>query len=453
MDKFIKILRVILVLFFLIWIISWSSIRAFKVVEKGGSGLYNKIMVELYNTPYEIRKWFRSKEILPHNAKKIKGIDSLQEIGKTNDLKYIGDSIFLLHTSFVNNTTSEILLQNIKTGEVTRKWTIPLDKVLADIDTIRSIFDKSNLNEKLSEEMKKSFPKKTDEIIIRHQMMLEDGSVIFKVASYGLIYKMNKNSKILWKSNKITHHSLELDDKGNIWACSIDLNNDTANSIGYRDDAILCLDQEGNELYYKSLTDIYLENNLFESTVESTPVGYNWNNRYKDPFHLNDVEPIMNDGTYWKKGDVFLSMRNKSLVALFRPETDKIIMQRQGPWLNQHDIDIENDSIISIFNNNLSFLNDKVKNGNNIALFNFKTNQTNFILNNMSNTKWQGRKSNLSSKDIFVEDTDTGIYYLYDSIGTLRYKFYVPYRPEPKYAQYPGWSRIYLKKGGRFLEE
>ena len=74
MDKFVKILRVILVFFFLIWIISWSSIRAFKSVEKGNSGLYNKMMVELYNTPYAIKKWFRSKEIVPHNAKKIKGV-------------------------------------------------------------------------------------------------------------------------------------------------------------------------------------------------------------------------------------------------------------------------------------------------------------------------------------------------------------------------------------------
>ena len=405
MDKFVKILRTILVTFFLFWLISWFSIRAFNKVEGGNAKIYNKIMVEFYNIPYEIRNWFKSKEVLPNNAIEVKGVDSLRVIGKANDLEYVGDSLFLLHTSFVNKTSSEILLQNIKTGEVARKWTIPLDIVLADYDTMRSIFDKSNLNKKLSEEMQKSFPNDEEDIIIRHQMMLEDGSVLFKVASYGFLYKMDKDSKILWRSNRVTHHSLELDDKGNIWACSIHINNDIANSLGYRDDAILCLDQDGNELYYKSLTDVYLENNLFESTVEATPTGYNWNNKYKEPFHLNDVEPIFEDGTYWKKGDVFLSMRNKSLVALFRPQTNKIIMQKQGPWLNQHDVDIENDSIISIFNNNLSFLNDKVKEGNNnIILFNFKTNQTNSILNNMSNTKWQGRKAILSSKDIFVEE-------------------------------------------------
>ena len=453
MDKFIKILRVLLVLFFLIWAISWSSIRAYKSVDKENSGLYNKIMVELYNTPYSIRQWFRKKTISPPNSHKIDTVKNVFKIGEADSLKITNDSPYLLHYTSGTNSTGEVLLQNIKTGEVSKRWNVPLDEIMTDSDSIRSLLEESYLDGNTPKDLNLEVPHTKDEIHIWHPLMQDNGSLLIKASPFGFIYKIDENSKIIWKSNKLAHHSNELDENGNIWTCAIDLNNTTAKNFGYKDDAILCLDQEGNELFFKSLTDVFLENKLFEELVESTPVGYNWNNKFKDPLHLNDVEPVMNDGTYWKKGDVFLSMRNKSLVVLFRPETGKIIMWKQGPWLTQHDVDIENDSIISIFNNNVSFLNDEVKTSSNIAEFNFKTNKTKFIFNNVFSTKYQGRKSRLRSKDVLIESTMTGLYYLLDSIGSLKYKFYVPFPPDPNLAQFPGWSRLYLKEKGKFIEQ
>ncbi len=455
MDKFVKILRIILVLFFLIWIISWSSIRAFKSVEKGDSGLYNKIIVELHNTPYAIRKWFRDidKVEIPHLSFDIDSETDALEIGKGNHLNNVNDDIYLLHSSNINNSTIQILLQNIKTGEVAQKWTIPLNEIMPDLDSIRDMLIKSNLDGNAVKNLDFHVPKKTEDIIMRHTLMLNDGSILFKVAFPGYIYKMDKNSNILWKSKKLAHHSIELDENGNIWTCAVNIDNDKANNIGYREDAILCLDQAGNELYFKSLTDIFLENNLYSKMIESTPVGYSWDKEYKDPYHLNDVKPVKKDGTYWKKGDVFLSMRQKSLVALFRPNTGAIMMAEQGPWLAQHDVDIVNDSIISIFNNNNSFLNEKVKNYSNIALYNFHNNTTDYIFEGIFNSNVQGRQTKLLTKDVLIEETMTGLYYLLDSIGNVKYKFYVPYFSNPDLAQYPGWSRVYRKEGERFIEE
>jgi len=453
MDKFVKILRVILVLFFLIWLMSWSSIRAYKFVERGNPGYYNQMIVELYNTPYEIRRWFHKNTTRPHLGIQIDSVKAVLKIGEAGHLSLINDSIFLLHYRLINKSSSEILLQNIKTGEIAQKWIVPVDEIMIDSDSIREQLEKSYVNGNTPKDLNLEVPQNIDEIIIRHTMMLEDGSILFKVAPYGYIYKIDKYSKILWKSKKLAHHSIELDENGNIWTCIVNLNNSTASKLGYKDDAILCLDQKGNEMYYKSLTDIFLENNLFAKLIESTPVGSNWNNKYKDPYHLNDVKPVMKDGTFWKKGDIFLSLRNKSLVALFRPNTGKIIMNQQGPWLMQHDIDILNDSIISIFNNNVSFLNDEVKSMSNVANYNFKTGKTQFNFINLFSTKYQGRKSELPSNDIFIEATLSGIYYILDSIGNIKYKFYVPYLPDPKFAQYPGWSRIYMKENGIFIEK
>lgn len=454
MDKFIKILRIILVLFFLLWAMSWSSIRAYKSVKEGNSDkIYNKFLVELYNTPYTIRQWLRSNTISPPNTLKIDSVKGVFKIGKIHSSKVINDSVYLFHYTNGKNSSGQLVMQNIKSGAIEKKWQIPLNEILIDLDSIREELIKSGINGKAVKGLDLEIPKRTEEILSQHSILLEDGSILFKAAPFGFLYKIDKNSNILWKSKELANHSIELDENGNIWTCVYNFNNTTANRLGYNEDAILCLDQSGNELYYKSLTDIFLENNLFEELIETTPVGYNWNNIYKDPYHLNDIEPVKQKGSYWEKGDIFLSIRNKSLILLFRPKTGKAIFKKQGPWLVQHDIDIENDSIISIFNNNASYLNEEVKTSSNIAKFNFNTNKTEFVLDDIFKTKFQGRIAKLRSKDIFIEETMTGIYYLLDSTGVLKYKFYVPYPPDTNFAQYPGWSRIYLKENGKFIEE
>ena len=72
----------------------------------------------------------------------------------------------------------------------------------------------------------------------------------------------------------------------------------------------------------------------------------------KDPIHLNDIEPVNVDGKYWKKGDVFLSLRHQSMIILYRPSNNKVIWKKAGPFFHQHDVDILDNNRISIFNNN-----------------------------------------------------------------------------------------------------
>ena len=54
-----------------------------------------------------------------------------------------------------------------------------------------------------------------------------------------------------------------------------------------------------------------------------------------------------------KENDLWISCRNKSIVFQYIPSTDSIIRVIQGPFINQHDIDIQNDSTITLFNNNV----------------------------------------------------------------------------------------------------
>ncbi len=91
-----------------------------------------------------------------------------------------------------------------------------------------------------------------------------------------------------------------------------------------------------------------------------------------DRIHLNDAQPIYKTVNKAQVGDIALSMRDLSTVALFRPETGKIVWLKTGPWLNQHDINQLDDGSYSIFGNNTVRVEGKKKrllNQNNSELY------------------------------------------------------------------------------------
>ena len=66
------------------------------------------------------------------------------------------------------------------------------------------------------------------------------------------------------------------------------------------------------------------------------------------PFNMNDVEPVLQDGSFWRRGDLFVSLRNSSVVLLYRSATDEVLWLQAGPWWHQHDVDVLSDSEISV---------------------------------------------------------------------------------------------------------
>ena len=82
-------------------------------------------------------------------------------------------------------------------------------------------------------------------------------------------------------------------------------------------------------------TEIIIENGLEYLLFSVGDGGFD-----KDPIHLNDIQPVNFDGGFWKKGDVFLSLRHQSMILLYRPSTNEIIWKGTGPFFLQHDVDI-----------------------------------------------------------------------------------------------------------------
>jgi len=176
-------------------------------------------------------------------------------------------------------------------------------------------------------------------------LLLANGDIIAKDHNAPL-FRLDICGQRKWMNDgRIFHHSTEMDGDGHIWVPSVvEPHSVKALPPDFFEDQIVQLDLNGKILFARSVPKLMLDNQL--EFLLFTNGMYN-----RDPTHLNDIEPVLDDGPFWKRGDVFLSLRNISTILLYRPTSDKIIWMKQGPWVAQHDVDILDDHRISVYDN------------------------------------------------------------------------------------------------------
>ena len=253
---------------------------------------------------------------------------------------------------------------------------------------------------------------------------LVSGNVITKTDGELILLKNLKEKKKL-KSKKFKfHHSSEFDHNEDIWVCATNKENIKSTLV---DDYLVKLNKSGDILFEKSLYDCLSENNLAYLIAPTTnnPFAYLESNKI-DIFHLNDIEPVFDDGKFWRRGDIFISLRNRSLILLYRPETNKILWHKNGPWMNQHDVDIIDSKRISIFGNDvidISSENNKYFKSyyghNNIYIYNFENELVSTPYRNIMkklniSTPTEGLHRIMSNGDAFVEDSNNHILYYFN---------------------------------------
>ena len=178
-----------------------------------------------------------------------------------------------------------------------------------------------------------------------HPELLEDGSIVFK--GNHLLVRTDPCGRIAWLRHG-HHHSLERGPEGELWTALVVPRPERPGvSERYRGDAIARVDLAGRLTYVKTLDSIFIENGM-EALVRGRPY-------HDDPHHLNDVQPVFADGPHWRRGDVFLSLGHQAMVMLYRPSTGRVIWSRTGPWFGQHDVNVIDESRISVFDNRISF--------------------------------------------------------------------------------------------------
>ncbi|MBC9032970.1 hypothetical protein IAG41_11245 [Sphingomonas sp. JC676] len=256
---------------------------------------------------------------------------------------------------------------------------------------------------------------------LMHPLLLEDGSVVLHDSSP--LARYDACGRMIWSIDGIFTHSTERAADGNLWVpYRYPQPREPGVKPDFWDDAVAEVSPDGRMLRTERVAEILERNGL----------AYLWRGRpySDDPFHLNDIQPVLITGRYWRRGDVFLSLRNLSLVALYRPSTGKILWWRSGPWRFQHDVSIVDDHRISVFDNNvlLGYPDERVNGTNRLLVFDLASGAASspyaqgFARNHIA-TRAQGRGTPLPGGDLMVEETEQGRLMRMAPDGTLRWRY------------------------------
>ncbi len=273
--------------------------------------------------------------------------------------------------------------------------------------------------------------------LMMHPLLMPDGGIVIHDSSP--LARYDACGRLEWMIDGIFHHSVERDADGNIWA-DFRLPHAQVPDVGpqFNDEGLMQVSPDGRTLFSARIADILDRNGL----------GGLWRSRpyTDDPFHLNDVQPMLSDGPNWKKGDLLLSLRNLSTLLLYRPSTGKVLWSKTGPWAMQHDVSVIDDHRISVFDNNWRFGAPEgiVDGTNRVAVYDFKAGAVTFPMDKVMtalaiNTHAQGRATPLSNGDFMIEDTEGGRVLRAAPDGTVRW-LYTSATPKMRRLQLR-WSR------------
>jgi len=305
-----------------------------------------------------------------------------------------------------------------------------------------------------------------------HSYLLPDRSVIAKLNKTPNLLKLDAESRIVWTNHEmIWHHSIHPSVDGHIWTCGSDIPyrvgkpsigrrvvNLNGHKVPFQEDHIVKIDvNTGKVLFRKGVAEILVENGL---------AGRLYGGLLQDPIHLNDCSPVMIDGPYWKRGDLFISVRGRSMVLLYRPSENRVVRVVDGPLILEHDINVLDDHRISIFNNraiNSNQYPDEPEvhlprgmtvpvdslNHSQVLVYDFADSTFTVLYEDLFRaediqTLTQGMQEVLSTGELFVEAQNTGKYYVLGPVGVVMRKVFGT--PVEGRVHGPNWTRIYEQR-------
>lgn len=379
---------------------------------------------------------------IPVNLKKIIGDDLSAEdrfptLDGFNGTPNSEESYLLLSRYDGDLQEGVVELVDLRTFEILHTWNPDIDAfndLVEGIDEFKYL--KRDKNNKRS--------------LLLHPKLTKDGGLLFQFGTP--LRKIDACSNLVFQNtHDAFHHSTETDSDGNIWVSSHiypqtltteKVGRNIISEGGFFDDAIVKLSFDGEILFEKSVSQIFIDNGLEYLLFSVGDRHFD-----VDPIHINDIQPVNFDGEFWKTGDIFLSLRHQSMILLYRPSTNEIIWKGTGPFFHQHDVDILDSHRISIFNNNSKdFVDGNVVDGHNeVIIYDFKTYEhssylVDYLIENDVRTITNGRSEILINGDLFIEETEYGRTLYFNADGSLRWTHVNRAGDGTVYGI--GWSRI-----------
>jgi hypothetical protein len=429
MKKIIRFFAYTCVVFFLLSLYG----ALVKHVSKGGdAGPLTKPVVFATEFPNLLMRVFEEKVEQRRSFKPLQ-----KDFVPINKLE---EDLIVLRSITNKDGGRDVLLQNLKNNEILRTWTLK--------DSFR------------------------DRFRVKNPLMMPNGDLIYNIVQHSGLKRIDQNGNYVWQADPelVAHHSLNLDHEGNVWGCvtrkakgkiipKVFESFGEERRLTYQDNEIIKWNAEtGEVMYRKSLTDLMLENDLTNALFQQAIL-------LGDPFHLNDVEPILQDTGFFEQGDILVSLRNSHTVFHYRPSNDSIIKVIKGPFAYQHDVDLIDGHTIAIFNNNIhkNFNSKPAVRPNhaatdgdpefslthsNVLLFNYQDESFSPLMEeefekNKINTKTEGLYTILPNGNMLVEQQNDGILWVLSDTGVVyKNQFesqWVGFREDLN------WTRVILK--------
>jgi len=189
--------------------------------------------------------------------------------------------------------------------------------------------------------------------------LMPNGDLVVNIEYLGMV-RLDPCGEVVWKLPYRTHHSVDIDDDGNIWASGTVWRDKPVDAyIGMKppfvDETMVQVSPDG-----EILREIFIIQSMFDSGYQGT---LKLSRKTLDLTHMNDVEVLDADMAeafpMFNAGDLLVSLRNMNLVVVVDGETEQVKWSFNHPLIHQHDPDFEPDGTIVIYDNN----DDTTRNG------------------------------------------------------------------------------------------
>lgn len=189
--------------------------------------------------------------------------------------------------------------------------------------------------------------------------VMPDGSIIVSFDRGEAMARLDACSKPMWIKSGIYHHQMSRADDGTFWVWRGD-----GTAYGHVNDIVNFDAETGATIREISLLDDIIDKLGPSAVVFGVRPDFPFRRFERDPpdrekddlFHPNDVDvlPASLAAAFpeFEAGDLLLSFRTISLVAVLDPDDHRLKWWARGPWLKQHDPDFTADGRISVYDNN-----------------------------------------------------------------------------------------------------
>ncbi len=259
----------------------------------------------------------------------------------------------------------------------------------------------------------------------RRVVAYPNGDLLAIYEGLGLI-KLDKNSKLLWKSNLDAHHDLEVQPHGEIYVLTrkahVVPRIDRERPI--LEDFITVLDHRGRFRNEWSLLEAF-EGTRFADVIDPKLASANG-----DLFHTNTIAVLPGFGSQhdlaFRRDNLLVSMNRLGVVAVVSPRNGKVVWARRTAPVGQHDPKLLPNGNMLLFTNHMDGVESVVEE------FHPKTGEVVWSYRGSAEnpfySKYLGAAERLPNGNTLITESEGGRAFEVTSTGEIVWEFYNPHR-------------------------